>query len=138
VAVSESGALVVVGEPLSDAGAVFVFTCTASEGLASPANVTCALLQPLSASDAADGDRFGAAVAISGSTVIVGSPYKSVNGSFQGGGPRARGDAVGTDGQQARRTSLAAPAPLARKSTPCGSSRVTALRPSGGSATRWP
>jgi len=68
--VAISGNIIAVGAPLDNAsrGAVFIFQRTAFG-----ANFT--QLQKIIAADVASGDRFGSAVALSGTTLVVGSPF---------------------------------------------------------------
>ncbi|MAG35748.1 MAG: hypothetical protein CL878_05825 [Dehalococcoidia bacterium] len=72
IAVAVSGETVVVGAPdrNASAGAVYVYVRSGA---------TWSEQQRLVASDAASNDRFGAAVAVSGDTAVIGSPEK--NGS---------------------------------------------------------
>ncbi len=82
-AVAISGNTAVIGAPLNDgpgtdAGAVFVFERDADD------SDTWELVATLSASDAADDDGFGEAVAISGSTVIVGARLNDDTGANSG------------------------------------------------------
>ncbi|MRG91502.1 hypothetical protein [Polyangium spumosum] len=69
-AVTVAGNVIAVGAPLDNAsrGVVFVFQRSAFGS-----NFT--QLQKITANDAASGDRFGSSVALSGTTLVVGSPF---------------------------------------------------------------
>ena len=74
-----SGSTAVVGAPgkNSNTGAAYVFTRSGS---------TWSQRAELTAADGAAGDGFGYAVALSGSTAVVGAPYKSAAYVFTGSG----------------------------------------------------
>jgi hypothetical protein len=76
--VAISGSTIVAGAPLrtvganADQGLVYVFTEPASGGWTNATQTA-----ELTASDATATDEFGAAVAISGSTIVVGTPFRN-------------------------------------------------------------
>ena len=77
--VSISGDYAVIGAYLDDSGSAYVFKRSGSAGNWSE-------VEKLTASDAAEGDRFGYAVSIVGNTVVVGAYYDTNidNGSLSG------------------------------------------------------
>ena len=75
--VSVSGGIAVVGAYTHDlTGAAYVFV---------QSGATWAQQAELTASDGAAGDRFGAVVAVSGGTAVVGAPYHQVGSNFRQG-----------------------------------------------------
>ncbi|MGH9838559.1 MAG: putative Ig domain-containing protein [Blastocatellia bacterium] len=80
-AVALSGDTVVIGAPMNDAtqwdqGSVYVFVRSGGFWTQLP---------KLTASDGATGDSFGAAVALSGDTLVVGAPFGAVGSNVQQG-----------------------------------------------------
>lgn len=95
--VAFAGENVVVGTPFDDAGATDAGSVTLSGG------TTGALLRTFQKSAPAAGDHFGVAVAVSGSTILVGAPDDDVDGTDAGAVyvctiPTCRLDVDGRDG----------------------------------------
>lgn len=97
--VAISGTTVVVGDPCwnasSYAGAAYVFALN---------NGTWTQTAELTASDGASNDQFGTAVAVSGSTVVVGAPYHQVGSNLSVGAAYVYSQTNGTWSQAAEFT----------------------------------
>jgi hypothetical protein len=80
--VAISGSTIVAGAPYNnaDSGSVYVYTEPAG-GWQTTANYTA----QLTVSDSASGDQFGSSVAISGSTIVAGSPYHTYSCGYEQG-----------------------------------------------------
>jgi hypothetical protein len=77
LSVSASGNTAVIGSPTYNAGHGAAYVFTQSGGVWSQQ-------QELTASDGAGGDYFGSSVSLSGNTVVIGAPYKTITQSEQG------------------------------------------------------
>jgi len=75
-AVAVSGSTLVLGAPDHGAGAVYVFTLPASGGWADATQTA-----ELTVSDGTPDDCFGCSVAISGQTIVVGAPGRTIDGN---------------------------------------------------------
>ena len=106
-AIAASGGTVVVGEPLDTvaghirAGAAYVFT----EGAGGWATAT--QTAKLVASNAANEEGFGGAVAISGATIVVGAPGRESGSGADAGGAYVYSEPAGGWGAKAEQTQAA-------------------------------